>query len=99
MSGMLSKHAAGRTSRFGPTGDLVTDVAAIVLALCGPGAVPLAPHFAHAAHKYHVKPVVVIVLVLVILYAFGVFTVFATRKPRPSGRGGSVASVWVAFLT
>ncbi len=74
MSGMLSKHAAGRTSRFGPTGDLVTDVAAIVLALCGPGAVPLAPHFAHAAHKYHVKPVVVIVLVLVILYAFGVFT-------------------------
>lgn len=26
-------------------------------------------------------------------------TVFATRKPRPSGRGGSVASVWVAFLT
>ena len=29
----------------------------------------------------------------------GIFTVFATRKPRPSGRGGSVASVWVAFLT
>ena len=35
---------------------LVTDVAAIVLALCGPGALPLAPHFAHAAHKYHLRP-------------------------------------------
>ena len=28
-----------------------------------------------------------------------VFTVLATRKPRPSGRGGSVVSVKVAFLT
>lgn len=38
----------------------MTDVAALVLALCGPGAVPLAPHFAHAAHKFHVPPAVLV---------------------------------------
>ena len=38
----------------------MTDVAALVLALCGPGALPLAPHFAHASHRWHVPPAVLV---------------------------------------
>jgi soluble lytic murein transglycosylase-like protein len=34
---------------------MVTDVAHLLLALCGPGSVGLAPHVDHAAHVHHVR--------------------------------------------
>ena len=41
---------------------MVADVAHLLLALCGPGALPLAPHFAHAAHAYHIKPAILVAM-------------------------------------
>ncbi len=39
---------------------MVTDVAHLLLALCGPGAVGLAPHVQAASHRYHVPPAILV---------------------------------------
>ena len=36
------------------------ETAALILHLCGPGAVHLAPHFERAAHRWHVPPAVLV---------------------------------------
>jgi hypothetical protein len=38
----------------------MVETAALLLSLCGPGAVGLAPHFQAAAHRYHIPPVILI---------------------------------------
>jgi hypothetical protein len=40
----------------------MVETARLLLTLCGPSAIGLAPHVDHAAHKYHVKPVVLIAM-------------------------------------
>ena len=41
---------------------MVTDVAHLLLALCGPGSVGLAPHVDHAAREYHLKPAILVAM-------------------------------------
>ena len=39
---------------------LVAETARLLLALCGPSATGLAPHFAYASHRYHVPPAILV---------------------------------------
>lgn len=43
----------------------MTDLARILIALCGPGSLSLAPHVQHAAHRYHLRPSLLSALVRV----------------------------------
>ena len=40
----------------------MVETAALLLQLCGPGAVGLAPHVHHAARKYHIKPAILVAM-------------------------------------